>query len=140
MCCVCECQNIIILCCVKYKLCASSAEFNAAAAFQSHEIKMCTLMLYSCFAANLDPFVPQLIYLSIYLFSASFPLILHLPPSISPLSLPSHLYQWNYCQGTVIIEFPESRTPATPLYPLRSTSLPCLPPISSGFLSLSLSS
>lgn len=96
------------------------------------------LMSNSCFLGQLGSICSS----TFHLFSASFSLVLHPSLSISPLAPPSHLYQWNYCQGTVIIEFPDSRTLAPPfiLYTAPQPPYPPLHTISSGFLSLSLRS
>lgn len=69
-----------------------------------------------------NPFVPLL-----YISASSTP-ILHQSRFISPPALPSHLYRWNYCQGTVIIEFPDLRTPA-PTHPPPRSVLCTEPPL-----------
>lgn len=70
--------------------------------------------------------------------SLYFSFALHPSPSISSLSaLPSHFHQWNYCQGTVIIEFPDSRSPAPPF--ILYTALPPHPTLTPFPLASSLS-
>lgn len=109
---------IIIPCCAKKINHVHPMPSSMQRLFQNHEIMMQTLMLCSRFSVSLNPFVPLL--------SISSPplclLIFHPSRSISPPALPSHLYHWNYCQGTVIIEFPDLRTPAP--FPLSATQHP----------------
>lgn len=76
------------------------------------------------------PFLGQLESIRSSTFSSSFSPIIHPSRSISPPALPSHFYRWNYCQGTVIIEFPDLRTPAPPfiLYTAPHHPVPPCPP------------
>lgn len=76
---------IIIPCRVKNKSRASNAKLNSEAVFQNQEIMMQTLMLRSCFSANLNPFVPLL---SISSLPLSLPSFILLDPSLPPLCCP----------------------------------------------------